>query len=120
MVEISDQNFEAQLSERRTEIDIIDQQLVELLNRRAAIAIEIGQLKIAAHKPVHDPMREVEIVTNVIKANNGPLKDESLRHVFSVILRVDKNAQSGQSLQEDPKIVDAPRRGYGWRTGGSW
>jgi chorismate mutase len=70
----------------RKRIDEIDKQLVRLLNERAQCAVEIGQLKKAVNLPAWQPQREAEILRNVVKANEGPLDDAAIRHLFERII----------------------------------
>jgi chorismate mutase len=70
----------------RKRIDEIDKQLVKLLNERAQCAVEIGQLKKAVNLPAWQPQREAEILRNVVQANEGPLDDAAIRHLFERII----------------------------------
>ena len=70
----------------RKRIDEIDRQLVKLLNERSQCALEIGHLKKAMNLPVWQPQREAEILRNVVKANEGPLDDAAIRHLFERII----------------------------------
>jgi len=70
----------------RKRIDEIDRQLVKLLNERSQCALEIGHLKKAMNLPVWQPQREAEILRNVVKANEGPLDDAAVRHLFERII----------------------------------
>lgn len=46
----------------RNEIDVIDAQLIDLLNRRYCYCIEIGKLKKEQDTIVHDTIRERKII----------------------------------------------------------
>jgi chorismate mutase len=70
----------------RKRIDEIDKQLVKLLNERSQCALEIGQLKKGLNLPAWQPQREAEILRNVVKANEGPLDDAAIRHLFERII----------------------------------
>jgi chorismate mutase/prephenate dehydratase len=70
----------------RKRIDEIDKQLVKLLNERSQCALEIGHLKKAMNLPAWQPQREAEILRNVVKANEGPLDDAAIRHLFERII----------------------------------
>jgi len=74
------------LDDWRKRIDEIDRQLVKLLNERSQCALEIGHLKKAMNLPVWQPQREAEILRNVVKANEGPLDDAAVRHLFERII----------------------------------
>ena len=70
----------------RKRIDEIDKQLVKLLNERSRCAVEIGHLKKAMNLPAWQPQREAEILRNVVMANEGPLDDTAIRHLFERII----------------------------------
>src|SRR5271155_4751093 len=70
----------------RRRIDEIDLKLVELLNERANCALEIGHEKHLKGLPVYQPARENEILSNVERANPGPLPDTAIRRLFERII----------------------------------
>lgn len=81
------------ISDWRKKIDEMDLRLVKLLNERARAAQEIGRLKRNTKLPIYEPEREKRIFENVRKANEGPLPDSELRHVFERIIDVMRNIQ---------------------------
>lgn len=52
------------LQELRKEIDQLDTQLVELLQKRQAITSAVGAYKKEIGKPIYDPEREAELIAN--------------------------------------------------------
>ena len=70
----------------RDEIDRVDEKLVELLNRRAQCAIEIGRLKRERGLPVYLPEREREVIQHVDGINAGPLEGAAVRRLFERII----------------------------------
>ena len=68
----------------RREIDALDDELLKLINRRAALASRIGSLKGGA--PAYRPERESEILRRVLEANPGPLADERVSAVFREVI----------------------------------
>jgi chorismate mutase/prephenate dehydratase len=70
----------------RTEIDRIDRDLVALLNRRAEIATQIGQVKEKQGLEVWSPAREEEVVAKVLATSKGPLPAETLRLIFRELM----------------------------------
>ena len=66
------------LDELRKRIDEIDVQLVDLLNERASVVVEIGKLKTQAERPIYAPDREKQVLDKVVKSNKGPLPDRTL------------------------------------------
>jgi len=86
------------IADWRKKIDEMDLRLVKLLNERASAAQEIGRLKRNTKLPIYEPEREKQIFENVRKANQGPLPDSELRHVFERIIDVMRNIQK-QEIQ---------------------
>jgi len=74
------------LSELRLDIDAIDDRLMELLNRRAGLVLEVGRLKSDEKRDFHVPSREREIYERLISRNSGPFPNEGLRSVFREII----------------------------------
>jgi chorismate mutase/prephenate dehydratase len=72
-----------ELKKLRASIDALDQQLLELVNRRAAHAHSIGQLK---NGIVYRPEREAQILRRIKEANTGPLSDETVARLFREIM----------------------------------
>jgi len=80
----------AKITGLRDEIDGIDDRIVELLNRRARLALDIRALKPAANLGLYDPKREEEIFARLASANEGPLYADNLREVYEAVLHVMK------------------------------
>ena len=68
----------------RAEIDAVDDELLELINRRARLAQRIGSLKSGA--PAYRPEREAQILGRLQKANPGPLPAERVASVFGEVI----------------------------------
>lgn len=75
---------ESDISRIRAQIDALDDELVAMANRRAALAHEIGVLKGGA--PAYRPEREAEILRRVIANNPGPLPGESVAGIFRAVI----------------------------------
>jgi chorismate mutase/prephenate dehydratase len=74
------------LSTLRQHIDRIDQDLVRLLNQRAALAQEVGKTKAHTGTPIFVPHREQEVFARLAKLNQGPLPDASLRAIWREVM----------------------------------
>jgi chorismate mutase len=74
----------------RAGIDEIDCRVVELLNDRAKLALEIRALKPKAQMGLYDPKREEEIFSKLAACNKGPLYGDNLREIYEAILHVMK------------------------------
>ena len=91
------------IADWRKQIDELDVRLVELINRRAQAAREIGKLKRNTSMPIYEPNRERIILENVCKANRGPLPDSELRHVYERIIDVMRNIQKREMVADSGK-----------------
>ena len=74
------------LEELRKKIDELDHQLVQLLNERARVVVEIGQLKNKTDKPVYAPDREKDVFARITEANKGPLPDKCLIAIWRELM----------------------------------
>lgn len=70
----------------REEIDRLDDSLLEIFNRRAALALKIGELKKRENIPVYDPEREKRIFRRMLENNPGPLDDLAIRRLFERVI----------------------------------
>lgn len=70
----------------RDQIDHLDRQIVELLNRRLALAAEIGKVKRSAGGQIYVAEREDAVFRKVASINEGPIKDEALRAIYREIM----------------------------------
>ncbi|MBK5206319.1 MAG: prephenate dehydratase [Polaromonas sp.] len=71
----------ANLAHLRIQIDAIDKELLTLLNRRAQIAKQVGEVKKRDGTPFFRPDRVAQVIEHIQQANTGPLKN---RHVAAV------------------------------------
>lgn len=70
----------------RGEIDQINLQLVELLNRRSRCVIEIVKIKHKLKVGIYDPEREEEVIRLVQEATRGPLSKSAIKRLFERII----------------------------------
>ncbi len=79
-----DGGFETpELRRLRRRIDALDRRLVELLNRRAELAVEAGRAKSAAgRRAIRDADREREVLLRVTIANDGPIPQADLLALY--------------------------------------
>jgi chorismate mutase / prephenate dehydratase len=82
----------------RTEIDEVDRELLQLLNRRARLAMKVGSLKKAAGLPFCDPEREQTVLHTLQQANTGPLDRRAITKVFRRIIRESRRVEA-QALE---------------------
>ena len=70
----------------RKKIDALDRRLVNLLNARARVAVQIGQLKQVREIDVYVPAREKAVLAHVRRANRGPLGKEAIDSIYREIM----------------------------------
>ena len=93
----------------RTEIDRLDQELVSLLNRRAEMASQIGQIKEKQGLEVWSPAREEEVLARAMAHHKGPLPVETLRLIFRELM------SGSRSLQRTLRVASlGPKYSYSY------
>ncbi len=74
------------IADLRIAIDAVDQELLKLLNQRAALANEVGDIKRKEGSQVYRPEREAQVIHKLQTANQGPLQDVNLAHIWREIM----------------------------------
>lgn len=67
-------------------IDELDATLVEILNRRACLTMEVGAWKRKRRIAVYDGGREQAILEKVRRLSEAPLQPEAVQRVFERVL----------------------------------
>ena len=83
-----------QIEKHRNQIDELDKQIVDLLNKRAGHSLVIRGLKPEAKMGLFDAKREEQIFEKIDACNDGPLFNENLREIYTTILKVMKETPS--------------------------
>jgi chorismate mutase/prephenate dehydratase len=73
-----------ELKKCREQIDSIDEQLLQLVSRRAQLAHTIGNLKNGG--PIYRPEREAQVLRRLMEQNPGPLPDEAVTAIFRTVM----------------------------------
>ena len=81
------------LSDWRDEIDRLDREVVDLLNRRAQCVLGLAPLKRERDMPVREPRRERVVIGNVVASNRGPLPDRSIERIYETVIREMRSVQ---------------------------
>jgi chorismate mutase/prephenate dehydratase len=76
----------ADLLALRQRIDAVDRELLSLLNRRAALALEVGEIKKREGSVVFRPEREAQVIDGLKSVNGGPLRTESVAPIWREIM----------------------------------
>lgn len=88
-----------ELERLRKEIDEIDSKILDLLNKRANIVIEIAEIKRNENAKFYAPERENQILERLIKLNKGPFPNDTLKVIYKEIL------SASLSLEEPLKVA---------------
>ncbi|MBI2308509.1 MAG: prephenate dehydratase [Rhodocyclales bacterium] len=81
-------DLQKELAVVRDEIDGIDAQLLELLNKRARCAQQVGEIK-ARHGDagfIYRPEREAQVLRRIQEMNPGPLSNENVTWLFREVM----------------------------------
>jgi chorismate mutase/prephenate dehydratase len=70
----------------RGRIDTVDRELLALLNHRASLAQQVGELKKQEGSVVFRPEREAQVIDALKKANAGPLPTASVAPIWREIM----------------------------------
>ncbi|MBC7717981.1 MAG: chorismate mutase, partial [Pseudorhodobacter sp.] len=70
----------------RVRIDAVDQALLQLLNERAALALEVGEVKKLEGSVAFRPEREAQVIDGLKASNCGPLKSGSVAPIWREIM----------------------------------
>ncbi|MCE2652107.1 MAG: chorismate mutase [Planctomycetaceae bacterium] len=86
------------LAALRERIDEVDRRLVELLNARSELVVEVGKVKRATGTPIYAPHREAEVLARVLSMNNGPLPGRTIEGIYRELM-------SGSFALEKPLTI---------------
>ena len=96
------------LKNRRDEINAIDTEILDLLNRRAEIALWVGAMKTRSDASLCDHGREREVLDRLARENGGPIDEQSVRNIFQAIIDESLHLQQRtyqKKLKSDPKAT---------------
>jgi chorismate mutase/prephenate dehydratase len=91
-------NDDQRLAPLRAQIDAIDQELLELLSKRAKAAQEVGHIKNESSAPIFRPERESQVIQNVLQKNPGPLLADGLASIWREIMSACRALESKQTI----------------------
>ena len=82
------------LLELRQKIDKVDLELLNALNQRAKLVMEVGKIKQKEKIEVLDKGRETALMKRLSELNTGPLDEEMLQDLFQSIINILKRLQA--------------------------
>jgi chorismate mutase/prephenate dehydratase len=88
-----------ELEKLRKEIDEVDNKIVDLLNKRAEVVIDIAHIKRNEKAKFYSPEREREILERLITLNKGSFPNDTLKVIYREIL------SASLSLEEPMRVA---------------
>jgi chorismate mutase/prephenate dehydratase len=82
----------------RDKINETDEKILDLLNSRAKLSIEVGNIKAGYGTNIFKPFREKELLKSLAENNPGPLPAEHLMSIYTEILSSSRRLQRPQSV----------------------
>jgi chorismate mutase/prephenate dehydratase len=87
------------LDETRKKIDELDNKIIDLLNKRTELVLDIAKIKHAEGKEIYSPEREFEIYAKIDALSKGPLPADALKIIYREIM------SAALSLEKELKIA---------------
>ena len=84
-----------ELDQLREQLDEVNLELLELINKRAELVQKIGEVKKVQGINRFDPVRERKMLDLIAEKNEGPFETSTLQHIFKEIFK------ASLELQED-------------------
>jgi len=78
---------DSRLQELRSQVDVINLQILELLNQRATVVSDIGKVQAQLGTSFYDPQREAFMLEQLERNNKGPFSNETIKALFREIFR---------------------------------
>ncbi len=86
------------LAELRVQIDAVDRELLQLLNLRAGLAHEVGEIKRVEGSPVFRPEREAQVIAGMQAANPGPLQAPHIASIWREVMSACRALEAPQRI----------------------
>ncbi len=74
------------LAELRDQIDAIDCRLIEMINERAKLVVEVGKIKRQSGIPIYAPHREAAVLEKVQRLNEGPISNITIEAIYRELM----------------------------------
>ncbi len=79
--------IDERIKKYRESIDGINREILELLNKRIEIVQKIGRVKETLGIEKYDPIRESEMLKDLLEQSEGPMKPSAIKSVFKQIFQ---------------------------------
>lgn len=77
----------------RREIDLIDEELVKIFEKRLELALKVSEYKKENSLPIFDSNREAEVINKAKSRLNNPQFESYLEEFFTDIMEISKKLQ---------------------------
>ncbi|GAY73946.1 chorismate mutase [Lentilactobacillus kosonis] len=91
-----------ELEQLRTQIDLVDHQLSDLLNQRFLLTELVAAVKEETGEPVLDTNRELKVINKATNAIDNPVMVNAIADIFQVIM--DKSKQQQRNLLHQAEV----------------
>jgi len=88
------------LQQIREEIDAIDDELVQLLEKRMDMAVKVAEYKKQNNIPIYNPTREQEVLDRMAKKVSDD-RVEAISKIYSLLFLLSRNEQEKLIKQEE-------------------
>jgi chorismate mutase / prephenate dehydratase len=78
----------------RAQIDALDRELLALLNHRAGLALQVGEIKKREGSAVFRPEREAQVIDGLKAENRGPLPNECVAPIWREIMSASRSLET--------------------------
>src|SRR5690625_4371849 len=85
------------MEQLREQLDTLNLDILNLINRRAEIVQQIGEIKSKQSTRRFDPVRERDMLNYIVDHNDGPFTNATIEHIFKEIFK------ASLDIQEDDK-----------------
>ena len=89
------------LAASRQRIDSIDSQIIKLLNERAQVVREVGDVKKRYHAPASAPGREAQVLQRAAAQAQAPLTPAAVEAIYRTILH-EMSSMEAVEMQKEP------------------
>lgn len=86
------------LKNLRDQLDKIDNDLLELINKRMDIVYQVGVVKAHSGGSIYRPEREKQIIERLTKMNEGRLNKSAIEALFLEIFAISRNIELPENI----------------------
>jgi chorismate mutase/prephenate dehydratase len=105
------------LNDIRNKIDAIDSKLIELLNKRADLVHQVGEVKKRDGLAIYVPEREEQLLRSLVQKSKGRLPESAIRAIYREIMSASLALEKGLSIAylgpEGTYTHEAARKKFG-------